>query len=128
MILVDTSVWIGYFRGQASAAKLGQLLEEDRVLLHPFVFGELMLGNLGRQRNSVSDDLRLLPAAAVVAHGEVLTLVQENRLWSRGLGWVDVHLLASALVSRAMSWSLDRKFSVVAAELGIAGGSTGPPP
>lgn len=120
MTLVDTSVWVDYFRGADRAAQLATLLEDDEVSLHPWVLGELALGNLGTQRHAVIDDLRRLPAATRIADREVFQLVEARHLAGRGSGWVDAHLLAAALVTGSGLWTFDRKLAQTASELGIA--------
>lgn len=120
MILVDTSVWIEFLRGSSSAARLASLLEDDAVILHPWVLGELAVGHLGRNRSSMLRDLRLLPAAPVAADDRVLDLVDRRRLFGRGLSWVDVHMLAAALDAPATLWSADRALSSAASALGIS--------
>ena len=93
MTLVETSVWIDYFRGDPSSTALARLLDEGAVLMHPWVIGEIALGQLGRRRSSVLADLRRLPSAVVVPDPEVLTLIEGRALFGRGIGWVDAHLL-----------------------------------
>ena len=116
-VLVDTSVWRRYFGGTASVRRLGDLLDEDgAVLVHPFVIGEMVLGGLSAQEESL---FGRLPSAGLVRHEEVLEFVRRRRLMRRGIGWVDAHLLASALTSRATLWSTDRDLSAVAAELSV---------
>jgi hypothetical protein len=116
-VLVDTSVWRRYFSGTASVRGLGNLLDEDgAVLVHPFIIGEMVLGGLSAREEHL---FVRLPSAGVVPHGEVLELVRQRRLARRGIGWVDAHLLASALTSSAVLWSVDSDLSAVAADLGI---------
>ena len=116
-VLVDTSVWRRYFSGSRSVRQLGLLLDEDgAVLTHPFVIGELVLGGLSTREEALF--LRL-PSAQMVPHDEVLGLVRRRLLMRRGIGWVDVHLLASALTSSAMLWSIDADLTSSAAELGV---------
>lgn len=119
MILVDTSVWIEFLRGSASASRLSSLLDDDAVILHPWVLGELAVGQLGRDRSRIVRDLRLLPVAAVAADDRVLDLVDRRKLFGRGLSWVDVHMLAAALDAPATLWSADRALSSAASALGI---------
>jgi predicted nucleic acid-binding protein len=117
-VLVDTSVWRRYFSGAATAKPLGELLEDaGAVLLHPFVMGELLLGGLSSREEQLFE---LLPTAGIVSHPEVLELVRRRRLARRGIGWVDAHLLASALTSSARLWAMDADLREVAAELEIA--------
>lgn len=112
MILVDTSVWIDHLR--RGNHQLGHLLLEDKVLTHPFVVGELACGNL-RNRGELLGLLNALPQAQVAEHAEVHRLIEQRKLSGRGLGWVDMHLLASALLTRCRLFTLDRQL-IAAAE------------
>ena len=116
MVLADTSVWIQHFR--RGEPRLADCLSDGLVLLHPMVVGELSCGNL-RDRGLVLDYLERLPQASIATHAEVRQLVDRRRLWGRGLGWMDVHLLASALLSRCRLWTLDKRLDAVATELGL---------
>ena len=120
MTLADTSVWVDFFRGVSRAGTLGDLLETNEIVLHPWVLGELVLGSLGPRQDSVIADLQLLPAAPSVPDDEVLGFVVGRRLSGRGIGWVDAHLLASALVSRCRLWTFDRALAAAAKDLGLA--------
>jgi predicted nucleic acid-binding protein len=104
MILVDTSIWINHFR--AGVPELLNLLDQNLVGTHPFVIGELACGSL-HKRGEVISHLRSLPLASVARDSEVHYLLDSNRLWSKGLGWVDLHLLTSALLSGWAFWSAD---------------------
>ena len=117
MILVDTSVWIDHLR--TGNAKLVSLLDDDQVLVHPFVIGELACGAL-RKRSEVLRLLRALPQARIADHEEVLRFVEDHRLFGRGIGWVDSHLLASAVLSSAPLFTLDRPLLRLATSLRIA--------
>ena len=117
MVLADPSVWIQHFRRGEPA--LGAQLADGLVLMHPFVSGELACGNL-KSRGAILSDLNTLPSAELASHAEVLRLIEDRCLWGRGLGWVDVHLLASALLSRCGFWTLDKKLAAAAAELGLS--------
>jgi predicted nucleic acid-binding protein len=117
MILADTSVWIRHFRHGDPA--LVARLSEERVLMHPFISGELACGNLGN-RAAILADMGRLPAAALASNSEVLKLIEDRRLWGRGLGWVDVHLLASSLLCGCALWTLDKRLAVTASQLGVA--------
>jgi predicted nucleic acid-binding protein len=118
MILVDTSVWVDHLRKGAPA--LAEALEEARVLMHPFVLGELSCGHL-RNRAAVLRLLGDLPAAPAVTDTEARTFIEGRRLMGRGIGYVDVHLLASTvLVAPAGLWTRDRRLADVARELGLA--------
>ena len=118
MILVDTSVWIDYLR--ARDERLENLLENGRVLTHPFVIGELALGNL-RQRALILAALTRLPSATPASDQEVLDFIERHRLFGGGIGYVDAHLLASVgLTADAELWTRDRRLAGVAAGLGVA--------
>ena len=116
-VLIDTSVWRRYFSGEASVRLLGDLLDEDGVVLvHPFVVGEMVLGGLSTREEEL---ILRLPSAATVPHEEVLDFVRRRRLARRGIGWVDAHLLASALVSSSVLWTIDSALSGAAGDLDI---------
>ena len=106
MILVDTSVWIAHFR--TAGSNLTHSLGEGRVMVHPFVVGELACGNL-KNRDRILSDLKALPTAVTATHEEVLRLVKDRQLWGMGIGWIDAYLLASALLSEAELWTLDER-------------------
>ena len=115
MILVDTSVWIDHFR--RGDALLERSLEQGAVLAHPFVIGELACGNLGR-REVVLDLLRQLPAALAADDEEVLGFIDRHDLHGQGIGLVDVHLLASTLLTEgARLWTRDRRLLLTAVRL-----------
>lgn len=118
MILVDTSVWIDHLRSGEPA--LATALEGGRVLMHPFVLGELACGNL-ENRGEVLRLLGDLPAAPTATDPEALGLIERRALMSRGIGYIDVHLLAStALDGVARLWTRDRRLAAAAAELELA--------
>lgn len=116
-MIVDTSVWIDHLRrgNRQLVAHLGRGV----IVCHPFVIGELACGNL-RNREEVLALLEALPSARISDHEEALFLVQTHQLSGRGLGWVDIHLLASAFLSRVPLWTFDRRLQEVAADLGVA--------
>ena len=116
MTLVDTSVWIAHFRQAGS--RLGELLSEGSVVVHPFVLGELACGNW-KHRARILGDLETLPAAVSATHEEVLRLVEDRKLWGLGIGWIDAHLLASALLSNCQLWTLDERLERVATTTGV---------
>lgn len=88
--------------------------------MHPFVLGELALGSLGRSRRQVLADLRLLPSLPILAEAEVHEHVEARELATRGIGWIDAHLVASAARARCGLWTLDRRLERVAAGLGVS--------
>lgn len=117
MILVDSSVWIAHLR--VTDERLVALLQEGEVLGHPFVVGELALGNL-QPRDAVLADLLQLPQATLVADEEVLDLINRQSLFGRGIGYVDAHLLASVrLTLDARLWTYDRRLHEVATDLSL---------
>jgi predicted nucleic acid-binding protein len=118
LILVDTTVWVDHLR--RGDAGLVDMLARSAVVMHPFVVGEIACGSL-RDRQSILGLLQDLPAA-VVAHGdEVLHFIERHALHGKGIGYVDVHLLASvALTEGTRLWTRDLKLHRVAAALGCA--------
>ena len=114
MILADTSIWVNHFR--RGDAQLARLLTEDEIGLHPFVLGEIAAGTL-RHRARVLADLACLPQLAVVEEREVHHLLESRQLWSLGLGWVDLHLLAAALLARWNLLTVDHAMKHAAARL-----------
>lgn len=116
MVLADTSVWIEHFRRREPT--LADRLSEGLVLMHPFVAGELACGNL-KDRAAILSDLQALPQSGLASNAEVLRLIEDRRLWGRGLGWIDAHLLASALLSNCRFWTLDTRLAKTAGELGL---------
>lgn len=119
MVLVDTSVWIRFLSNQSPyAAELDRLLARGEVRGHEFVFGELLVGDRGGRRQLLTD-YALMRQAPVVPHAEVVEFIQRRKLHGRGIGWVDAHLLASALVCRSSLWTADTRLAAVANELGI---------
>lgn len=120
MVLVDTSVWIRFLANRSPwAEELDRLLGLDDVARHEMVQGELLIGDAGGRARLLAAYAQL-PQAATVAHDEVVAFAHARRLQGRGAGWIDVHLLASATVSRFTLWTADVRTAAVAAELGIA--------
>ena len=117
MILVDTSVWVEHLR--RGLPRLATLLQVGKVLIHPWVIGELACGNLCN-RSQVLDLLQGLPTSTVASGAEVLLLIERDRLISRGIGYIDVHLLAAARLSNCRLWTQDRRLAAVALEQGLA--------
>ena len=118
MILIDTSVWVDYLR--AGDKLLVRLLDAREVLAHPFVISELALGNL-RQRQFILQALSDLPQANVASDREVLHLIEHERLFGLGIGYVDAHLLAAVrLTAGARLWTRDKQLHSVASRMGLA--------
>lgn len=119
-VLVDTSVWIRFLSNRAPfAAELDRLLADDAVRGHEFVYGELLVGDRGGRSDLLGSYGRMeqLPA---VPHGEVVAFVRARKLHGCGIGWIDAHLLASALVAGIQLWTADGPLAASADELGIA--------
>ena len=116
MVLVDTAIWVSHLK--EGDAGLKSLLEDGEVLCHPFIIGELACGNL-KNRAEILSLLEALPQAKSVGHDEVMEFIEIHNLAGTGLGYVDVHLLASALLSRSPLWTTDRSLSAAAEKLGI---------
>ncbi len=117
MILVDTSVWVDHLR--SGNRTLATFLRREQVLTHPFIIGELACGTI-HHRVAVLEHLTRLPRAAVADDDEVMALVESKHLFGRGIGWVDAHLLASALLSHARLMTLDRRLSRLGAVVGVS--------
>ena len=116
MVLVDTSVWVDHLR--YGDAGLASLLESGDVASHPFIVGELACGNI-QNRAEVLEHLGALPCLPKAEDHEVLQFIDTHRLMGRGLGLVDVHLLASCTLSGAMLWTRDARLAEAANELGL---------
>ncbi len=120
MVLVDTSVWTRFLANRMPyAAELDRLLERGDVTGHDLIYGELLIGDSGGRTRLLSsyDLIHRLPP---VGHAEVVTFVRSHKLHGRGIGWVDAHLLASALVADTPLWTADERLAKLASELGIA--------
>ena len=116
MILVDTSVWVLHLSKGVSS--LRELLEAGQVLLHPMVRGEISLGNLPN-RSHILQLLALLPSPQIADLGETLEFIERHKLHGTGIGWVDANLLASARLSSAPLWSLDKPLNRAAQKLNL---------
>ena len=123
MVLVDTSVWIDHLRKTSS--RLAGLLEDGKVAIHPFVIGEVACGNLANRKEILSL-LHSLPAVQRVEDDEILFFIQQHSLAGRGLGLIDVHLLASSKMSEHPLWTKDNRLTTAAEELGLGFGQQPP--
>jgi len=117
MVLVDTSVWVAHLR--QGAIGLEALLNAGRVVCHPYVVGELACGNL-QNRSEILVLLQALPQAIRAEHEEVMQFIENYSLMGKGLGYIDLHLLAAALLTKVSFWTLDKKLNEVAVRLGLA--------
>jgi predicted nucleic acid-binding protein len=119
MVLVDTSVWIRSLAGhQPFLHQLKRLLLADEVAGHDLVYGELLIGDLGGRMKALRD-YETLFQAATVPHSEVVAFAKSRRLHGLGVGWIDVHLLASAIVSGLKLWTLDSRLLAIAKRFGV---------
>ena len=117
MILIDTSIWIDHLH--QGNEQLHRMLEQGQVLIHPYVIGEVALGNL-RNRDAILSALQDLPQVAVATDGEVLRFVQQNSLYGVGIGYIDAHLLAAVRLSPgATLWTGDRRLLAAGRTLGL---------
>ena len=120
MVLVDTSVWIRFFRGREPFAnELERLLFLDEVSGHELIFGELLIGDRGGRKKFLADYGKMHQATAV-PHPDVVAFVRGRDLHGRGVGWMDIHLLAAAIVGRMQLWTADPRLAAMAKDLGVA--------
>ena len=117
MILVDTSIWVDHFR--QPNVRLAALLNNAEVLMHGFIIGELALGDMAN-RNLILSLLRDLPLAPSAREEEVLELIERRSLYGAGIGYVDAHLIAAALLAASSLWTRDKRLQSVAARVGIS--------
>jgi predicted nucleic acid-binding protein len=117
MTLADTSVWVEHFR--RGHAGLRKLLEEGQIVMHPLVYGELACGHLPDRIRTLSL-LAALPSLTLADDSAVLYAIDLRKWSGRGIGWIDAHLLTSALLTRTPLWTLDRKLRDLASEAGAA--------
>ncbi|TIX90707.1 type II toxin-antitoxin system VapC family toxin [Rhizobium sp. P44RR-XXIV] len=118
MILADTSIWIDHFRH--GDVELRKVIEDDRLLCHPSVIGELALSSL-RDRSSVMAFLAAQRGAVVATHDEVMTMIDRYGIFSMGIGYTDAHLLASVLLDpRASLWTRDKRLRIAAEKAGAS--------
>ena len=116
MVLVDTSVWVVHLRN--GNIGLETLLNEGHVVCHPFIVGELACGNL-KNRAEILSLLQALPMAIYVEHEEVMRFIEDHTLMGKGLGYIDVHLIASAILTEIPLWTVDKKLNEISLKLGI---------
>jgi hypothetical protein len=116
MLLVDTSVWVEHLR--SGTVGLEAALNDGQIICHPFIIGELACGNL-KNRSHILSLLDTLSSAQLADHEEVMRFIETNRLMGKGLGYVDAHLLASAVLTGVPLWTLDKRLDKAAAALGI---------
>lgn len=119
MVLVDTSVWIRFLGNRSPyVQEMDRLLALDEVAGHELVYGELLVGDIGGRRN-VLQLYEQMHKVSSVSHREAVEFVRSRKLQGRGAGWIDIHLLASALVGRVYLWTADLHLAAIAGELNI---------
>jgi predicted nucleic acid-binding protein len=116
MILVDTSIWIDHFR--SSNSHLASLLKVNSAAIHPWIVGELACGNLARRAN-VLGLLKSLPQVPVASENEVMFFLERQHLAGKGIGYIDVHLLAASTLASIPIWTADKRLAQIAAGLGL---------
>jgi len=120
MVLVDTSIWIRFIANREPYAdELNRLLSLDEVIGHQFVYGGLLIGDRGGRQKLLADYERM-DQAKLVPHREVVAFVLNRRLHGLGVGWIDIHLLASAIAQGISLWTADPRLSALAQQLGVA--------
>jgi predicted nucleic acid-binding protein len=117
MVLVDTSVWVSHLREGNKA--LVRLLNDGYVVCHPFIVGELACGNL-KNRSEILSLLQTLPMSIIAEHEEILEFIENNQLMGKGLGYIDVHLTASAVLTGVPLWTFDKKLDEISKSLGMS--------
>ena len=122
MILADTSVWVDHLRRRDACVRTA--LEANEICIHPMVIGELASANL--RNRTILAHLQLLPQATVAIHDEAVAMIEQHKLMGGGVGFVDVHLLASAKLSKASLWTRDKRLAAIAEEFGVNTVARGP--
>ncbi len=116
MVIVDTSIWVSHLR--QGSRQLEKLLMDAEVMCHPFIIGELACGNL-KNRNEIISLLQSLPMAPTIEFDEFLFFIDRNHLMGKGVGFVDVHLLASAQLTGIPLWTADKRLKSAADQLQV---------
>jgi predicted nucleic acid-binding protein len=116
MILIDTSVWVDHLRN--GNKKLIELLNDEQVACHPFIIGELACGNL-KNRAEILELLQTLPKVLEAENEDVFCLIENHKLMGKGLGFIDMHLLASAILSDVNIWTMNKTLCKTADSLGL---------
>ncbi|GBE05331.1 ribonuclease VapC32 [bacterium BMS3Abin10] len=116
MVLVDTSVWVSHLR--EGNTKFERLLNDGDVVCHPFIIGELACGNL-KNRAEILSLLQALPMSIQAEYDEVMKFIENNHLMGKGLGYIDVHLLAAASLTEVLIWTIDKKLDDVSQKMGL---------
>ncbi len=117
MILIDSSVWMDHFR--KPNRQLMALLDAEEACIHPFVIGEVACGNL-KNRKEIIALLHALPGVQKADDDDILFFIERHILNGRGVGLIDIHLLASCLLDRCRLWTADKRLQMAARELHVA--------
>jgi predicted nucleic acid-binding protein len=118
-VTVDTSLWVDHLR--RGRADLAAILRQARAVIHPFIIGELACGDL-RNRKEILALVHALPMRRVVTHDEALAFIEAHSLMGIGLGYTDIHLLASCVLDRVPLWTRDNELRTAAKKMGVAYG------
>lgn len=116
MVLVDTSIWINHLRD--GDQHLEKLLFDCDVVCHNHIIGELACGNM-KNRNEIISLLQALPMAPIVEFSEFLYFIEQHKLSGRGIGFVDIHLLASAQLGQVPLWTADKRLKTASTDLDL---------
>ena len=116
MVLVDTSIWVSHLR--VGNSRLQKLLQQGKVVSHPFIIGELACGNISN-RTEIISLMQSLPMLDAVEHEELLLFIEHNQIMGTGLGFVDVHLIAAAILAGVPLWTQDKKLRQACSRLNI---------
>jgi predicted nucleic acid-binding protein len=116
LVLVDTSVWINHLR--EGDKNLAILLQNELVACHPFIIGELACGNM-KNRNEIINLLNALPSTPLLEHDEIMDFIEGRNIINQGIGYVDVHILGSAIISETPLWTLDKSLKKIAKQMAI---------
>jgi predicted nucleic acid-binding protein len=113
MIIADTNVWVSFFKGEKKAAFLKDIIIKNQILLHPYIYGELLLGGIPQKAGQL---LQSLESATVPKEHLVYYFITKNKMHSRGIGWVDVNILISALSEKHRVLTYDKNFEAICQE------------
>lgn len=116
MVLVDTSIWIDHLCNNND--QLFELLNDGKVFCHPFIIGELACGNI-KNRNEIIAALQALPQSSIIEHDEIMIFIERNQIMGKGLGYIDIAILASSLVTTIPLWTFDQKLNTIAKKFKI---------
>jgi hypothetical protein len=116
MVLVDTSVWVSHLR--EGDVGLEKLLNDGEVVCHPFIIGELACGNL-KNRREILIHLQSLPKTILAEDEEVLEFIENHQLMGKGLGYIDIHLIAAAVLTDVLLWTFDKTLDKISKKIGI---------